>query len=304
MRFSTRTTSIVASLFIAGSMVGFSWWLSGPGARTASALTTEEILRVYATKDSDADGLPDWQEALYGTDPANARSVDASMTDAEAVASGRVEPTFKTQAAPTEGSDVPGIDAAPDTLTDRFGRKFLENYLKLNSGTALSEADMTAFVEEAAAELRKERSARYSLTQIKLSERGQEAILTYVDSMGSTLATHSATPDEKSVYDHFGDFVTGIETTHSMERISELAEAYQSSAEAVMELSVPPEVAGAHLDFANAYAALGLVTEDMSHMGEDPLRGLLGLTEYVGAWNTFSDSFAALGKALDEQLDY
>jgi hypothetical protein len=305
MRLSTRTTSIIAALLVSSAMVAGAFWLSGPGARSARALSTEEILRAYAAKDTDADGLPDWQEALYGTDPENPRSVDAGKTDAQAVAEGLVKARFSSETAIVNpDTNVPGIDAAPETLTDRFGRTFLENYLTLNQAGSLSEADMAAFIDSAASELEKERPLKYALSDIKLDARGQESLARYVEEMGATLARYSAAPDVKNVYEHFADFVTGAETERSMARIAELAEAYSTSATAIMELAVPPEVAGQHLDFANAYAALGEVVADMAAMKKDPLRGLLGLIAYADTWNRYSDALAALGKVMSEQLDY
>src|SRR5262245_15469456 len=109
MPLSVRTTSIIASLLIAGGMMAAAFWLSGP-ARTANALSTEEILAAYAVRDADADGLPDWQEALYGTDPANPHSIDASMTDAEAVAKGMVAPRFESEPAAAVSAEAPGVD--------------------------------------------------------------------------------------------------------------------------------------------------------------------------------------------------
>lgn len=303
MQFSIRTTSIIAALLISGAMVGTAFWLSGEGVRSVNAISTEDILRAYATKDTDADGLPDWQEALYGLDPSNPRSADPNMTDAQAVTEGRVTPNFSTDTSAAAAPNVPGIDAAPETLTDRFGRKFLENYMRLNQTGALSEADMSAFIQEASAELDAERLPRFELSDVILSARGKEALLSYVAQMDETLAAYSAAPDEKTVYDYFSDFVTDLETVESMARINELARAYHASSEAIMGLSVPPEMAGRHLDFANAYSALGDVTDDMAAMGSDPLRGLLGLLAYADTWGAYSDALAALGKSLSEQLD-
>lgn len=296
---------IIAALLISGAMLGAAFWLSSP-ARMASAVSTEELLRAYAVKDADQDGLPDWQEALYGTDPADPRSIDPSMTDAEAVAQGLVEPRFS--ADPDAGAElsteVPGVDAAPQTVTDRFGKRFLENYLRMSQGAPMSDEELAAFIEAAVKELAEERADRFALSDLSVGERGREALLSYAAAMDATLVAKSAERDEKSVYDHFADFVTGVETERSLARIGELADAYEASADAVMTLSVPPEVSAQHLDFANAYAALGEVTADMAAMNADPLRGLLGLVAYDGAWNRFSDALATMGKTLAEQLDY
>ena len=73
--------------------------MSGPlpfHTSTAGAESTHDLLVSYASKDTDNDGLPDWQESLYGTDPNNAHSVNATVTDGEAVTQGLVKARFAT----------------------------------------------------------------------------------------------------------------------------------------------------------------------------------------------------------------
>src|SRR3989344_3578766 len=86
----SRTFLTIGALIIGAGFIVVAFLSSHPVASPVSAESTAELLKAYAAKDTDGDGLPDWQEALYGTDPTNPRSVQASMTDAEAVAKGLV----------------------------------------------------------------------------------------------------------------------------------------------------------------------------------------------------------------------
>ncbi len=299
----SRRIPLVVSLLLALGMVGGAFWLSAPQIPTANALSTEEALRAYAEKDTDADGLPDWEEVLYKTDPANPNSVSQEMTDGEAVAKGLVAPRFKTEG--TVEGDMSGlleIYASSGTVTDKFSRKFIENFIKERVDGPLSEEELLTFVETANAELLRRDISRYTTNDLKLGARGKEALLKYIEDLDRVMVTNSPTRDAKNVFEHYTDFVTGDDTVRSLIRIRAVGNAYAASAEAMMTITVPPEVAAQHIDFANAYALLAEATLDMGSMDTDPLRGLIGFTQYQDVWAHTSDAFAALGKTMSEQL--
>src|ERR1035437_7373016 len=56
------------------------------------ASTETALLQAIASKDSDSDGLPDWEESRYGTDPHVADTFHLGMTDGESVAKGLIVP--------------------------------------------------------------------------------------------------------------------------------------------------------------------------------------------------------------------
>ncbi|MDP3402478.1 MAG: thrombospondin type 3 repeat-containing protein, partial [bacterium] len=132
MAHSTRTLRIAAASLLAVLMVGGTYLSTGPNpffglTRIVGAQSSEELLREYAAKDSDSDGLPDWQEALYGTDPFNPESFRVGILDGEAVAQGLIEPrvTVRAEKEPTNLDSIPGTVAAPSSLTDRFSQTLL-----------------------------------------------------------------------------------------------------------------------------------------------------------------------------------
>lgn len=299
---SSRRIPLILAIVLSIGMLAGAFVLSSP-APVAEAVSTEEILRAYAAKDTDQDGLPDWQEVLYGTDPENPRSVSPDMTDADAVAEGLVKPQFATEE--PQGEDraaLAALYAENETVTDKFGRKFAENFLEKRTAAPLTEADMRALVESASTELSKRNLTRYSTKDIVVGERGQAAALAYLEEMDRVLVAYSPAPDTKDILEHFGDYVQGKETSRALLRIRELGKAYTVSAEAVMKVPVPPEFIATHLDFANAFAVVGEVAADMGAMDTDPLRGLIGVTHYTEAWSNTARAFAMLGKALGDTL--
>jgi hypothetical protein len=120
---STKTTSIFISTACAVALVVSAFVLSSSqGPSRVGAESSEELLRAYAEKDTDGDNLNDWLEVLYGADPHNPHSLDASLTDREAVDAGKAPPKFASEAAPEVDIGatldvLPGGDATAGSLT-------------------------------------------------------------------------------------------------------------------------------------------------------------------------------------------
>ncbi len=160
-RFIVNWRVITATLFSAVLIVGayaLAHNVESPPLAQASEETA--LLQAIATKDSNGDGLPDWEKVLYGI-PVTSTTTDyfhLGMTDGEAVAKGLIVP--KAIADITVATSSP-VGAAVDhslppapadgTLTAAFAKNFFTLYLAArqnNGGADLSEADMQNIANE------------------------------------------------------------------------------------------------------------------------------------------------------------
>ncbi len=269
---------------IAGSLA-----FSGPDplfglGRIAEAQSSEELLKEYAAKDTDTDGLPDWQEALYGTDPTEAESFRAGILDGEAVAQGLVQPKVAVRAPgePADIDSIPGTVAAPDSLTDRFSQTLLSQYLLGRGETPPSSEEIASFVETGVENLRDESASpdRFSPKDIRTSsETGSAALIRYAAEVESAFQSNSVS-EGKSELTYFSEAMKG--DAAALAEIKQLSDAYADIANALMGISVPAEAAQAHLAIANALAHLGETSADMAAMETDPVRALMGISLYGG----------------------
>ena len=119
------------------ALVGGAYFLARgfESPRAAEASTETELLKAIATKDSDKDGLPDWEESLYGTDPRLTDTFKLGMTDGEAVAKGLIVPKAIADIAVTPSSpaslDADGLPPPPaeGTLTAAFAKSFFTLFI-------------------------------------------------------------------------------------------------------------------------------------------------------------------------------
>lgn len=288
-----KTFSIFGSLLLSIILIAGAYVLSssGGGLHIADADSNDALLKAYAQKDTDADGLYDWQETIYGTDPENAHSIKAEITDGEAVAQGLIEPKFKSSTPVKTSTEVPGVDAAPETLTDRFAREFLGQYLS-DRGAAQPTADqMSAFIQSAVKDLAATNSSnQYSAAQVIAGGSGSAAFALYKTNFQNVLVTNSPSKDKEDVLEHFSSFVTSGDT-QSLVRIKTVGSAYTKTGVALMRIPVPTEVAETHLRLARAYATLGAITTDLALIDSDPLKAFVALNQY-------NDAMVAVARAL------
>lgn len=248
---------------------------------TANALSTHDLLVQYAAKDTDADGLPDWEEALYGTDPNNAHTVDATLLDGEAVSQGLVKPKFATATTtPVDTASIPGVSAGADTVTDEFARALFSQYLsQAGSGTPSPES-VAVFVEKAVTDLEKKQSVpdAFNQGQVRVSDSGSDALIAYAASIENVFSKN-AIQQEKSEIEYLSDAVQKNDT-EALSHVRKIGESYMALSKAYIAQSAPREAALPHLAVANALARIGADITDFGAMDKDPLRAYLGLARY------------------------
>lgn len=298
MAHSARTIRIVSAALLAVLMVGAAYAFSGPTpwGRVVEAQSAEELLKAYAAKDTDTDGLPDWQEALYGTDPNNPESFQAGIQDGDAVAQGLVEPkvTVRAPDEPIDIDSVPGTAAAPSSLTERFSRAFISQYLKGRGETVPTPEEMNAFVRQGVADLVKEGESapRYTASDVVRSgQSGTEALRAYAAAVDVAFETNTM-PERKSELSYFEAAVAGDDA--ALTKIKAISDEYDTIARAYMKIPVPNEAVQAHLKTANALVHLSESSGDLAAMKTDPVRTLVGLSIHGTYANDLIAGFANL----------
>ena len=289
MALTKRTVTIVGASLVSVGMITGAFALSGPLpfaslVKKVDAQSTEQLLKAFAAKDTDSDGLPDWEESLYGTDANNPQSVQAGVSDKEAVAQGLVKPRFVTQtsAASQDAADteVPGIDAAPDSVTDRFAQAFFKNYMATRGEEKPTEEQVLKFAEDAVADLTasNEHPQAFNITDVRTGSVSMREYIASVERAFLKYPTKAGSPE----LEYVTAAVSGNDTS-SLPKARAIAASYINQSEELMTLTVPAEARLAHLALANSVHRLGDVTNDMAAMDTDPMLGMLGIMQYQSA---------------------
>jgi hypothetical protein len=301
--YSTRTVGIVVASAIAVVLIVAAVLISGPlpfHLNRANATSTHDLLASYAAKDTDGDALPDWEEALYGTDPNNAHSFQAGVTDGDAVARGLIKPEFASATStPVDINSIPGSTPAADTITDSFSRSFFESYLRSRTSTTPpTSEELVAFVESQLNTLEQGRASApaYTASRVRVSGAGSDAAIAYAAAVEKILTSPSV-PYTKNELTYYSDAVLQ-DDAQALKAVQVIAKGYTDASRDVLGLPVPIEEQSAHLHLANALSAMGAVLTDMAALNTDPLRAMLGIGRYEAAHQQLTNAFIELTRAL------
>ncbi len=306
-KISKHWQVIAAAFFSAALVIGayvFARGIESP--RVAQASTETALLQAIATKDSDNDGLPDWEESLYGTDPHVADTFHLGMTDGEAVARGLIVPKaiadIQTASSSPMSLDANGLPPAPadGTLTAAFAQDFFTLYLaaKQNAGSSdLSDTDLQNIADQAISQLAssiKPAADFRSASELTVSGSGADALKAFAASAEAVLLKN--TSDATSTDIEYLKAALENNDATALPHIASIAKMYRGSAAGLAVLPVPRELAAADLALINTLMRLSEVDTDFTRADSDPLAAILAIQQYAQVAQALSDAFTGIGK--------
>lgn len=292
MTLSPHTLRIGGALVVALLLVGASYVLSGPSflsSRIVGAESTDELLTAYAAKDSDNDGLPDWQESLYGTNPSKPDTDEDGVSDGDAAKQGLLSTqkllTDRT-AEPISAEDIPGVSAKPGTMTDDFSKIFFERYMSSWSGQPLTDKEqqdlLSTLLGEFSEMARKKLESPYTAASVHVSN--DVSVLSYAASVESIILSNNVKRGEENPIDLAQAFIEE-EDGSAKAKLSRLSSAYRGIANGLLAAYVPPSLAEEHLLLLRSFDTLARATASVGAYDEDPLAvlGALALLQPVAS---------------------
>lgn len=273
--------------------------------RVAEASAETELLQALATKDSDADGLPNWQESLYGTDPDVADTFKLGMTDGAAVSQGLIVPKAITDVrTPESSSGESSGDGLPPppaegTLTAQFAETFFVNFLaarEANGGADLSEAQMNDVANQTVAALTssiKPAADFKSMKDLNITGSGAEAMLAFAASAEAVLLKNTNTATTSDINYLRSAIIDGNKSAY--EHIASIAKSYRASAAGLAVLPIPKELAEDVLLLINTLMRMSQLDTDFTQAEADPLVAILALQQYQTVATVLGRAFVNIG---------
>ena len=281
-----------AVIFSVVSIVGA--YMLARGVRTpqvAEASAESALLQAIATKDTDGDGLPDWEESLYGTDPRVTDTLKLGMQDGEAVARGLIVPKAI--------ADIPLVTPSPVSL-DLDGLPPPPLFMaakEANGGGDLSEAQMSEVANQALNSLASTVAASpdyKSAKDITVSGSGADVLKSFAVQAEAVLLKNTANATTSEL-NYLKSAIMNNDTT-AIPHIASIAKGYRDSAVGLSMLAVPQELAADHLLLINAMMRVSEVTNDFARVTEDPLATMLALQLYPQAVSNLGTAFIHVGQ--------
>lgn len=269
--------SLLAALVIIGAAFALS--RTEPTEKeSGEALIARRAAELALDKDSDGDGLKDWEEAIYGTDPNNPDTDGDGIPDKDDVKN-------PTEAEP--GDQATSTGGQVFTATDRFSQELFIKYVEAKkSGKEIS----SELGEEIANELL---SRSYGLplepfdpAKLTLVNSSDPSFIrTYGNSFGAIISTPvpAGVPNEFTVLEEIT--VRGTATEKNLADLEKLYTRYQTMRDRLIALRTPVDAAEAHAQFIQGVDILRTVVMGIQGLEIDPIGSLSKIAMYEDGIN-------------------
>jgi len=292
---SNKISLIVAALILilSGLIVGHSILKTKTGSASIATqlnyVLGKQTSAISQDKnhDSDNDGLPDWQEKIYGTDPHNPDTDGDGYLDGEEVASG-YDPTKKAPNDALAGTDTSKLRPLPQNLTQALSQKLSQAVVegKIKSFDAqgkpltVESLQQEANLNSAADEAMRQQLAEFALpnfpdSDLKISsQNSKEAALAYLASLGNALRKipHADVSEIEM-------FAQAMEN-NDYSKIDEYQKIYTDSYQNLKAVSVPSDLIAFHKGILGTLLVTSNIYAAVRNTNNDPLKTIVALNQY------------------------
>jgi len=238
--------------------------------------------------DSDNDGLPDWQETIYKTDPRKPDTDGDGYLDGEEVATG-YDPLKKAPNDIVVSANSQKPRPLPQNLTKALSFKLSQSIVngKIKSfnkttGQPLTqeeleqEAGLSQAMEEAIGQQIDEFIIPdISDTQIKISSQtGRAEALSYLNEMGSAIG-RIPNKDEPEMQ----LFIDAMESGN-FSKLEEIRKIYEQSYKNLKEVAVPSDLVDFHKGILGVLWVTNNIYAAIKNISQDPLKTTIAISQY------------------------
>ncbi len=250
--------------------------------------TAEPIIAEELDKDSDNDGLKDWEEALWGTDPVNPDTDKDGTLDGEEIKQDRNPlvpgPNDKLPKPSVNSNEETASPEQPDTLTSALSKQLFAAYLTdKQSGGQISGDQKQALLDSFMASLdsfnQTETKEVYTKSDLQISKNSdRNAIKEYGNNFALIIKKYFG-PISENEMAVFQNALTK-NNEKEFEKLGPIAGAYRNTAREALSLTVPNDFSDSHLTIINGFIAIAKEIDILKNTAQDPTRSLLALKQY------------------------
>ena len=293
----TKIISGVAAVAILGGGVFF--LRTGRTEIKYNSITPEQASKAAEglSKDQDNDGLKDWEEELWNTNPLNKDTDGDGTVDGEEITLGRdpvkAGPDDELDQKTIEAKTVPG--GGDWTETDRLSREFFAKYLTIKQSgvpfTAEEEEKLLADFTQRYPEPRAKKI--FTESDIVLAKNDDVASLrAYGNAIGTVINAHK---EKEDVENELIIFERALENEDALDlqNLDGRVKRYESILAGFKTIPAPRNVMLIHLDLLNSIESIKESVDGMAGALTDSVRALSAATAYPAA-------IEDLTKALDD----
>lgn len=302
------TSLLIGIFFITGALFISAVKRTDTLAPTTTQDTTlskaaEALAATY--EDSDGDGLSDWEERLWNSDPLKPDTDGDGTNDGEEIEQKR-DPTI---AGPRD--TISSLVATSTSITNNagespfvkgsFAESFAQTYIAMGQGAEWSEKQKIELAEKLLAEIQGsdvlKAEKTISLQQLTRTDSNtQNSYSAYVSGLKARLKENRPIEPENEAL----VLQRALETKSGadFEKLGAIALSHEKTADALSTLPTPSGLAVPHLELINAFYNISIAVYGMQRAQNDPIAGLAGIQRYAPAQQRLAAALLSLNNEL------
>lgn len=232
-----------------------------------------EKLEDLVGKDTDLDGVLDWEEGLWGTDPYN-KETTAGTPDSIAINKLKMEQGLTL----SEGGEE-----VTETLTEteKFSRELFSTIASLSQSGTLDQTTVDEMSASLAEQLKSSPVEKvFLLSDLKITKNNTiESVRSYDNAL---TALFQQAPSGRTAIDILQEFITDEENVDGavLAELAPIITATKSKITAMLNMSVPQALAQPHLDVTNGLERMMENLDKMRFFNEDTILALGAISQY------------------------
>ncbi len=261
-------------------------------AKNTNSLATSKLtLNELMQKDSDGDGVLDWEEALWGTDK-NKPATFNGVPDATYIENKKKELKIEDS-----------VNQQNLTETDKFAREFFSAFTAMKDSGQVDSNTINNFSSALGQKIVNPTLVdNYTQNDVLVnndnSDNNKKSYYAEIKKLFKSYQSSGIGDELDIVSNNLTTNSTGVASDDQSGKLNEIADAYQEFAKKAMGMSVPDSLAKYHLQIVNSANNTGISVRNMAKITTDPIVGLSGLSQYQKYSDDLVGAVAGLEAAM------
>ena len=259
---------------------------------------SNETIEDLINRDTDGDGVVDWEEGLLGTDPTKKDTDGDGVTDDIELENSKTQTTLGNDA--ESGSNQNG----ELSKTEQFSRELFSTIAALNQNGGVNPESIEALSASLADRIQDSTPRKiYSLSDIKISQSETiQAYKNYNSALSDIFKKYP--PTNYSVLDVLEKFLLKGEDANVVElaKLGPITNHLKKVINAMLQIPVPSSISVLHLNAINSLQQYTENVDDIMLYESDAIVALSGLTNYQENANKLEANMNNLAKTVAQKL--
>jgi hypothetical protein len=262
---------LIVTLFISGDIIIKKFKKGGQLEVVDADLILQRKTTNNTSIDSDGDGLLDWQETLYGTDPNNSDTDGDGTSDGEEIKLGRDpkipgpnDKLLKMSDFIDTEIDMKGY--TPGSLTDQLSINLFNQYINLKKDSNLNSDTGFQLVDNVTQKVLEDSKIeiKYSVDKLKSVESSKNNLKNYAENFANTEINYLKQMQNAALLPE-------------KQYLPTIAVKYIQFAEALSKIDVPDVAINVHVQIVNKINNKGVLMLEIIQEETDPVKSLLAI---------------------------